>query len=277
MDTVTPAVSVSRLARSFASPNAPLVLDVRRSKAFDQDAATIPGALRALPDTICAWIPLLAKTRPIVAFCVHGHEVSRGAARTLVGAGFDACFLEGGFAGWREAKLPVLAQQPDLGVPATIGAPSRWVTRERPKIDRVACPWLVRRFVDPSAEFLYVPSAQVLDAATREHAIPYDIPGVRFTHRGDACSFDAFIADFGLTDAGLAELATIVRAADTGRLDHSPQAPGLAAMSLGLSALYPDDLEMLGHGMRMYDALYAWIKSARGEVHNADLFRTKQP
>ena len=102
--------------------------------------------------------------------------------------------------------------------------------------------------------------------------MPYDIPGVRFTHRGDACSFDAFIADFGLTDAALGELAKIVRAADTGHLNQSPQAPGLAAISLGLSVMYPNDHEMLAHGMTVYDALYAWLRSARGEVHNADLF-----
>ena len=161
--------------------------------------------------------------------------------------------------------------------PAAVGTPSRWVTRERPKIDRIACPWLIRRFIDPSAQFLYVPADQVLNAAGRERAIPYDVPDVRFTHRGDECSFDAFIADFGLADDALAELAKIVRAADTGRLEQSREAPGLVALSLGLSAMYADDLEMLEHGMRMYDALYAWIRSARGEVHNADLFKVKRP
>ena len=273
MDAVTPSVSPSQLARSLAVSNAPLVLDVRRVKAFDEDTATIPGAIRALPEAISAWMPQLARGRPLVVYCVHGHEVSQSAALTLVAAGFDARFLEGGITGWRESHLPVLAKQPDLGVPATIDAPSRWITRERPKIDRIACPWLVRRFIDPSAQFLYVPADQVLEEGEREHAIPYDIPGVRFTHRGEACSFDAFIADFGLADAALGELASIVRAADTGHLDHSPQAPGLAAMSLGLSAMYPNDLDMLEHGMTMYDAFYAWIRSARGEVHNADLFK----
>ena len=163
------------------------------------------------------------------------------------------------------------------GLLATLDVPTRWITRERPKIDRIACPWLVRRFIDPSAQFLYAPADQVLAAAERERAIPYDVPGVRFTHRGDACSFDAFIADFGLDDAALAELAGIVRAADTGHLDQSPQAPGLVAMSLGLSAMYSDDLEMLEQGMTLYDALFAWIRSARAEVHNADLFNRAMP
>ena len=268
-----PNVSVSRLASYLALANAPLVLDVRRPKAFDEDLATIRGALRAPPDSIATWMPLLSKARPIVVYCVHGHEVSQDAARTLAVGGFSASYLSGGITAWRAANLPIMTKQPDLGVPATLGTPSRWVTRERPKIDRIACPWLVRRFIDPKAEFLYVPADQVIEQARRQRAIPYDIPGVRFTHRGEACSFDAFIADFGLTDTALGELATIVRAADTSHLDHSPQAPGLAAVSLGLSAMYPNDLEMLEHGMTMYDAFYAWIRSARGEVHNADLFK----
>jgi rhodanese-related sulfurtransferase len=275
MDTSIPALSVSQLAQRLAAVDAPLVLDVRRTKAFDDDTASIPGALRAAPDAIATWMPLLTKTRPIVVYCVHGHEVSQGAASALIAGGFDARFLEGGIGAWREAKRSVATKQPELGLPATVGSPSRWITRERPKIDRIACPWLVRRFVDANAQFLYVPSDQVLEAAKRENAVAYDVPGVRFTHRGEACSFDAFIADFGLTDPVLADLATIVRAADTGHLELSPQAPGLMAMSLGLSALYPNDHEMLAHGMTLYDALYAWLRSARGEVHNADLFKAR--
>ncbi|MCX7892999.1 MAG: chromate resistance protein [Burkholderiales bacterium] len=152
------------------------------------------------------------------------------------------------------------------------GSRSRWVTRERPKIDRIACPWLVRRFIDPRAEFLYVPSADVPAAAAREHAVPYDVPGVRFSHRGDRCSFDAFIDDFGLADDALGALARIVRAADTGRLELAAQASGLLAVSLGLSVLHRDDLAMLAHGLIVYDALYAWCRDARGETHDATLF-----
>lgn len=152
------------------------------------------------------------------------------------------------------------------------GTPSRWVTRERPKIDRIACPWLVRRFVDARAEFLYVPAGEVLAAAARERAVPYDVPGVQFSHRGERCSFDAFVDDFGLEDEALDALAAIVRGADTARLDLAPQAPGLLAVSLGLSALYSEDLAMLERGMIVYDALYAWCRSARGETHDATLF-----
>ena len=152
---------------------------------------------------------------------------------------------------------------------------SKWITRERPKIDRIACPWLIRRFIDPRAEFLYVPSAQVLAVAKAEQAIPYDVADVQFSHRGELCSFDAFLADFALDDPALAELARIVRGADTGKLELTPQSPGLLAVSLGLSLNFPDDHAMLEHGMVVYDALYAWICTARAQIHNADRLEKK--
>lgn len=142
---------------------------------------------------------------------------------------------------------------------------SKWVTRERPKIDRIACPWLIRRFIDATAEFLYVPSAEVLAVAKAQQAIPYDVPDVQFSHRGDLCSFDAFLADFAIDDPALAELALIVRGADTGKLELTPQSPGLLAISRGLSLNYADDHAMLEHGMVVYDALYSWIRTARPE------------
>ena len=152
---------------------------------------------------------------------------------------------------------------------------SKWVTRERPKIDRIACPWLIRRFIDPRAEFLYVPAAQVRAVAEAEQAIPYDVPDVQFSHRGELCSFDAFLADFAIDDPVLAELALIVRGADTGKPELTPQSPGLLAVSLGLSLNYPDDHTMLGHGMVVYDALYAWIRSTLAKSHNADLSKRR--
>lgn len=143
----------------------------------------------------------------------------------------------------------------------------KWVTRERPKIDRIACPWLVIRFIDKDAEFLYVPAADVLKVAEESGAIPYDIPGVKYGHEGELCSFDAFIRHHNLTDPALLDLAVIVRGADTGRPELAPQCHGLLAISLGLSALHQDDHVMLKHGKMMYDALYAWLKQARGETH----------
>lgn len=147
------------------------------------------------------------------------------------------------------------------------GIPKRWVTRERPKIDRIACPWLVLRFADPDAVFHFVPANDVLAAAKRLDAEPFDIPDVRFSHRGERCSFDTFIEELHLDDPALAALAAIVRGADTGRPDLAPEAAGLLAVSLGLSQLHADDHAMLKAGLAVYDALYAWAKHARGERH----------
>jgi hypothetical protein len=144
----------------------------------------------------------------------------------------------------------------------------KWVTRERPKIDRIACPWLIKRFIEPDAEFLYVPAADVLRVAAEQHATPYDIPGVEMSHVGEHCSFDAFLAKYRLADPALQQLALIVRGADTSRLDLTPQSAGLFAISLGLSQTFSDDHQMLEHGMVMYDALYAWCKSCQEETHN---------
>ena len=143
----------------------------------------------------------------------------------------------------------------------------KWVTRERPKIDRIACPWLIARFIDKDPEFLYVPPSEVLATAEKTGAVPYDIPGVEMSHVGELCSFDAFLSKYELADPALLQLAAIIRGADTSRLDLTPQSPGLYALSLGLSQIYPDDHEMLEHGMVMYDAFYAWCRSCQGETH----------
>jgi len=143
----------------------------------------------------------------------------------------------------------------------------KWITRERPKIDRIACPWLIKRFIDPSAEILYVPPKDVLAIATKEGATPFDVPGVELTHAGPLCSFDAFLVKYHLEDPALAKLAEMVRAADTDTLDRSPQAPGLLAITLGLGANVRDDQELLRIGLIVYDALYTWCRSLSGEHH----------
>ena len=153
----------------------------------------------------------------------------------------------------------------------------KWVTRERPKVDRIACPWLVTRHIDLEAEFLFVPADRVLAVARETGAIPYDVPGVELGHAGDLCSFDAFLAKYRLEDPLLDELAIIVRGADTGRLDLSPQAPGLLAVSIGLSALFADDHEMLKHGLVLYDALYAWLQKERCEARAPGPFQADRP
>lgn len=144
----------------------------------------------------------------------------------------------------------------------------KWITRERPKIDRIACPWLIARFIDQEAEFLFVPSGNVLKIAAESGAIPYDIPGVELSHENEFCSFDAFLKKYALNDPALQQLAIIVRGADTSHLDLTPQSSGLYAMSLGLSQNFSDDHEMLKHGLVMYDALYAWCKNCQAESHN---------
>jgi len=143
----------------------------------------------------------------------------------------------------------------------------KWVTRARPKIDRIACPWLIARFIDKEPEFFYAPASEVLAVAEKTGAVPYDIPGVEMTHVGELCSFDAFVSKYKLTEPALQRLAAIVRGADTSRLDLTPQSAGLYAISLGLSQTCVDDREMLKHGMVMYDALYAWCLSCQTETH----------
>jgi rhodanese-related sulfurtransferase len=273
MDTIASSYAIPALLDRLGSPSAPLIIDVRIPTAFERDTHLIAGATWRDPFTINEWSKYLPRHRPVVVYCARGFEISRNTADALRTAGLDARALEGGIAGWREAGGPLFRKSSTPLVPSKANGPSVWVTRERPKIDRIACPWLIRRFIDPLAEFVYVPSGEVLSYAEQHHAAPYDVPGVTFTHRDEACSFDALLADFELRDGPLDDLATIVRGADSGKVELTPQSPGLLAISLGLSRLYADDHEMLAHGMTVYDALYAWLKGARNERHNADLFK----
>ena len=257
-----PAISVSKLRQSLASGEPPLVIDVRKNERFRDTPYLIRGALRRDPARVAEWNKTLPQDAAVVVYCVHGHEVSQQAARAL-----GASYLEGGIEAWREAGGETFAK------PA--GGSTRWVTRERPKIDRIACPWLVRRFVDPEAEFLYVPTPDVKRVAEERQAVPYDIPDVEFSHEGELCSFDAFLKFYRLKDPALDNLARIVRGADTGQHELTPQSAGLLAVSLGLSLLYERDLEMLERGMTVYDALYAWCKRGKQETHtwNPNLYK----
>ncbi len=266
------AVSAAALNALLGGAHSPWLLDVRKAPAYDAAEFTLPGALRCAPEQVQDQLDRL-RGKKIVTCCVHGHQVSQNAAQTLRDAGIDARFLVDGIEGWHEAGLPTMRKLADFGVPATRAQPSCWITRERPKIDRIACPWLIRRFIDRQARFLYVPADQVSAQAESQDAIAHDVPGVTFSHRGAACSFDAFLADFGLREPGLDALAAIVRGADTGQPGLTPQSAGLLAISLGLSANFSDDHAMLEQGMVVYDALYAWQKTAVNEIHSADLFR----
>lgn len=257
---MTQGITHEQLQSILRSDHPPVIIDVRRKPAYLEATDAVQGALRRDPETVAAWAGELPRLARVVVYCAHGREVSQRTASELAQRGFDASFLEGGIvAGWRSRGGALDAK------PA--GASSRWVTRARPKIDRIACPWLIARFIDAEAEFLYAPAEEVLDVANACGAIPYDIPGVRFSHEGERCSFDAFLDRYRLRDPALLELATIVRGADTGELHFAPQAAGLLAVSLGLSRLFPDDQEMLRHGMVVYDALHAWCKEGKDEVH----------
>lgn len=264
---VSAHITSTALAAALQSDSPPLVIDVRRPPAFGDAREMIDGALRRDPGQVDAWAQSLPKYTEVVVYCVHGHAVSQDAAAALAATGRKARFLEGGIGHWTEAGLALRAKAP--------GPATRWVTRERPKIDRIACPWLIRRFVDPGAEFLYVPKDKVRATAAQTGATPYDIPDVEFSHVGERCSFDAFLRSFRLRDPALEALATIVRGADTGDLGLAPQAAGLLAVSLGLSRLYADDHEMLAHGMVVYDAMYSWCKDGQQETHtwNPDLYK----
>src|SRR6266702_325124 len=244
-------ISTSDVVSAIRGGQPPLIVDVRRKPVFRAATDMIAGALWRDPERVAEWAGELPRATRVVAYCVHGREVSQGVANALAGRGLSAQVLQGGIEeGWKAA-----------------GANTRWVTRERPKIDRIACPWLIARFVDPGAEFLYVPTKDVLAAAKERDATPYDIPDVHFSHEGERCSFDAFLKHYRLRDPALAQLAIIVRGADTARLDLAPQAPGLAAISLGLSRNFADEHGVLKAGRGVYDALYAWCKSGQKEVH----------
>ena len=256
-----PSISPQDLYTAIGTAAAPVLIDVPRSAAFAADNRMIVGALRRNPDEIQNWREQLPSDRAVVAYCVHGHGASQDAASALRGAGVNASYLEHGIAGWAEHRLPMRGKRDTEA--------RSWVTRARPKIDRIACPWLIRRFIDPEAEFLFAPTERVFAVAEETGATAYDIPGAEpFSHDGELCSFDAFLRVYGIEDRALDALALIVRGADTARLELTPQSPGLLALSLGLSANFADDHAMLEHGMVMYDAFYSWCRSLQGETHN---------
>ena len=198
--------------------------------------------------------------------------MSQGVAAWLRHAGVVADVLEHGSEGWTKAALPLLAASK---IPALDSqGRSVWVTRARPKVDRIACPWLIRRFIDPKAVFLFVAAPEVPSVVHHFGAVPFDLDGVFWSHRGEKCTFDLMVEEFGLTTEPLLRLATIVRAADTGHLDLAPQAAGLLAASLGLSRMYTDDLAQLEAGLSLYDALYRWCRDAVDETH---VMHSKRP
>ena len=262
------SISADKLARLLGLPSAPAIVDVRTDDAFAADPRLIPGAIRRPSDSVAEWADDY-RGQSVVAVCREGHKLNHGAAAWLRQAGADAEALDGGAVGWASAGLPMV---PEAALPRRDSkGRTIWVTRARPKVDRIACPWLIRRFVDPNAQFLFVPPGEVVGVADRFGATPFDVEGddIAWSHDGERCTFDVMLDGFGLASvAPLAYLALIVRGADTARPDIVPEAAGLVALSLGLSRMFSDDLEQLDAGMLIYDALYRWCRDATGETHD---------
>ena len=255
-------ISCAQLARLIGTPEAPTVVDVRTEEDFAADPRLIPTSLRHSHDLIADLAPALAGHAVVIA-CQRGRKLSEGAAALLRALGVAAESLDGGTVAWAEAGLPMV---PAAALPAT----HRWVTRQRPKIDRIACPWLIRRFIDPGARILYVAPSEVADVAARFNATPFDIPGVRFSHHGPLCTFDSLLDHFSLRTKPLDTLARIIRAADTDRFEEAPEAAGLHALSVGLSRQYKEDHAQLDAGLPLYDALYRWARDGQDEHHSWD-------
>ncbi len=253
---ITPA----QLMRLIGLPDAPAIVDVRLPEDLAADPRLIPSAFHRSHDLFDP-APDRLRGQRVVVVCTAGRKLSEGVAALLRAQGIAAEGLEGGSRAWAAAGLPMV---PLAALPPT----NLWVTRHRPKIDRIACPWLIRRFVDPTARFLFVAPAEVPAVAERFNATAFDIEGAFWSHRGDLCTFDTMTREFGLASDALNRLALVVRAADTDRHHLSPQAAGLLALSVGLSRQYRDDLEQLQAGMALYDALYRWARDGHDEGHD---------
>lgn len=260
-------ISVEKLARLIGTAGCPILVDVRTYREFLSDQRYVPGSLVRSDDRISEWAPGL-RGRSVVVICEDGQRHSHGVAAWLRSAGASAEALQGGITEWAGAELPMVPA--DKVRNRDQQGRTVWVTRARPKVDRIACPWLIRRFVDPDAVFLFVPPPEVTPVAERFGGAAFDIddPGAFWSHRGELCTFDVMVEELGLATPPLLHLATLVRGADTGRPDLAPEAAGLLAASLGLSRIYADDLAQLDAGMHLYDAFYRWCRDATEETHN---------
>ena len=258
-------ITTAQLSRLVGTPDCPVIVDISIDPDFEDDPFLIPGAFRH-PHTDFDGLLTRLDGQPCVIVCQKGIKLSQGMAARLRVHGIAAEYLQGGNYGWRDQEgAPRI---PAAALPGLTEGGTLWVTRHRPKIDRIACPWLIRRFVDRRAEFLYVAPAEVAGVADRYGATPFDIEGVFWSHRDERCSFDTMLSEFGLSTPALDRLATVVRAADTNRHDLAPEAAGLLALSVGLSRQYRDDLAQLEAGMALYDALFRWARDGQGEGHD---------
>ena len=252
------------LMRRIGTPDCPVILDVRIDADFDEDPYLIPTSMRLPHDQVQTRAVDLGN-KDVIVVCQKGLKLSHGVAAVLRCEGVNAQVLEGGMFAWRDAGLPRL--DPSVLLDAMGTAPTTWVTRHRPKVDRIACAWLIRRFVDPTARFLFVPPSEVAAVAERFDATAFDTVDAPWTHVDELCTFDAMVRGFGLSTPALEQMATVVRAADTDRHDLAPQAAGLLAISVGLSRAHKSDLDQLEAGMILYDALYRWARDGISETH----------
>jgi rhodanese-related sulfurtransferase len=259
------SISADKLIRLIGTPKCPALVDVRSEEEFAVDPRLVPCSVRRACGAVFDWAAEL-RGRSAVIICQDGLGLSGGVAALVRDAGVPAETLEQGFVGWANGNQPLIPA--DKLPPRNRQGRTLWVTRERPKIDRIACPWLIRRFVDPAALFMFVAPSDVLTVSETFDAAAFDVEGVFWSHRGATCTFDVMIEELGLASPPLLRLATIVRAADTGRLDLAPEAAGLLAASLGLSRMYADDLEQLEAGIALYDTFYRWCRDATNETHN---------
>jgi rhodanese-related sulfurtransferase len=260
-------ITVSQLSRLIGLPDAPLLLDVRTEEDYAADPRLLPASLRRDARSVTRWAGDYAG-RGVVVICQRGLKLSQGVAAWLRQGGARAEVLEGGFEAWAKSAGDGMLLHSDRIPRRNAQGQTVWVTRARPKIDRIACPWLIRRFVDPSAVVLFVAPSEVTAVAERFSATPFDIEDVFWSHRGERCTFDAMIEEFGLESEALSRLALIVRGADTARPDLTSESAGLLAASLGLSRMYRDDLAQLDAAMGLYDAFYRWSRDAVAETHN---------
>jgi rhodanese-related sulfurtransferase len=260
----TTEITVSQLSRLIGLPQTPIIVDVREEEEFAADPRLIPSAQLYDPE-VDACSPARLEHQSVIVVCEHGLHLSQGVSARLRHQGVSAQTLEGGFAAWRTGGHLLI---PADKVPAR-DAHGRtvWVTRARPKIVRIACPWLIRRFIDRDAVFLFVGPSEVMAVAKEFQATPFDVRGAFWDDRGDKCTFDVMVEEFALSSDALARLAVIVRGADTGQLELTPQSPGLLAASLGYSRMYRDDLAQLEAAMPLYDAFYRWCRDAVNETH----------
>ena len=254
-------ITPKQLLRLIGTPDCPLIVDICLDEDRAKDPHIIPGSIRQRHTNIDQ-ISALANGRSVVVVCQKGLKLSMGLASLLRSKGIAAEYLAGGMFAWRDT-----VDAPRLALSA-LPNENLWVTRHRPKIDRIATPWLIHRFIDSCAEFLFVAPDQVANVADRYDAIPFDIPDVPFSHHGDRCTFDALLDRFNLRTTALDALSLVVRAADTGSND-CPQAAGLLAISVGVSRMYKDDHEQLAAAIPLYDALYRWARDGQSETHNS--------